>query len=137
MTANLNAIIGIEALTGALGVELRKPLTTSAELAKVIAALRAKVATLEEEDRYMADDLKAAAELVADGTLSGVISAGILPDLESMTCAPLKPAREIRLSFLACRMRGRMCRTISGRGSTTTAKSLPIPTGIFTSSMTA
>ncbi|ABX64097.1 histidine ammonia-lyase [Brucella suis 63/252] len=82
MTANLNAIIGIEALTGALGVELRKPLTTSAELAKVIAALRAKVVTLE-EDRYMADDLKAAAELVADGTLSGVISAGILPDLEA------------------------------------------------------
>lgn len=82
MTANLNAIIGIEALTGALGVELRKPLTTSAELAKVIAALRAKVATLE-EDRYMADDLKAAAELVADGTLSGVISAGILPYLEA------------------------------------------------------
>ncbi|CUW45339.1 histidine ammonia-lyase [Brucella vulpis] len=82
MTANLNAIIGIEALTGALGVELRKPLTTSAELAKMIAALRAKVPTLE-EDRYMADDLKAAAELVADGTLSGVISAGILPDLEA------------------------------------------------------
>lgn len=82
MTANLNAIIGIEALTGALGVELREPLTTSPELAKVIAALRANIPTLE-EDRYMADDLKNAAELVADGALSGVISAGILPPLES------------------------------------------------------
>ncbi len=82
MTANLNAIIGIEALTGALGVELREPLTTSPELAGAIAALRAKVQTLE-EDRYMADDLKAAAELVVDGTLAGVVSDGILPSLEA------------------------------------------------------
>ena len=46
MTANLNAIIGIEALTGALGVELREPLTTSPELAKVIAVLGGRVRTL-------------------------------------------------------------------------------------------
>lgn len=82
MTANLNAIIGIEALTGALGVELREPLTTSPELAKVIAVLRAKVPTLE-DDRYMADDLKNAADLVADGVLSGAVSSGILPALEA------------------------------------------------------
>ncbi len=81
MTANLNAIIGIEALTGALGVELREPLTTSPELAKVIAALR-RVPTLE-DDRYMADDLRNAAELVADGVLAGAISSGILPSLEA------------------------------------------------------
>ncbi len=82
MTANLNAIIGIEALTGALGVELREPLTTSPELAKVIAALRGRVPTLE-DDRYMADDLKNAAELVADGALAGAVSSGILPSLEA------------------------------------------------------
>ena len=82
MTANLNAIIGIEALTGALGVELREPLTTSPELAKVIAVLRAKVPTLE-DDRYMADDLKNAADLVADGALAGAVSSGILPSLEA------------------------------------------------------
>ncbi|EXL08401.1 histidine ammonia-lyase [Brucella anthropi] len=82
MTANLNAIIGIEALTGALGVELREPLTTSPELAKVIAVLRAKVPTLE-DDRYMADDLKNAADLVADSALAGAVSSGILPALEA------------------------------------------------------
>ncbi len=82
MTANLNAIIGIEALTGALGVELREPLTTSPELAKVMAALRGRVPTLE-DDRYMADDLKNAAELVADGALAGAVSSGILPSLEA------------------------------------------------------
>ena len=82
MTANLNAIIGIEALTGALGVELREPLTTSPELAKVIAVLRAKVPTLE-DDRYMADDLKNTADLVADGALAGAVSSGILPSLEA------------------------------------------------------
>ncbi len=135
MTANLNAIIGIEALTGALGVELREPLTTSPELAKVIAALRANIPTLE-EDRYMADDLKNAAELVADGALSGVISAGILP-LWSHEMSAFEIRQGIRRSFLACHIRVRMCRTISGRGSTTMAASLPTPTGIFTSFMTA
>ncbi|MGN6447692.1 MAG: histidine ammonia-lyase [Brucella intermedia] len=82
MTANLNAIIGIEALTGALGVELREPLTTSPELARVIAALRDRVPTLE-DDRYMADDLRNAADLVADGVLAGAVSGGILPTLEA------------------------------------------------------
>ncbi|MEE9908969.1 histidine ammonia-lyase [Brucella intermedia] len=82
MTANLNAIIGIEALTGALGVELREPLTTSPELAGVIAALRDRVPTLE-DDRYMADDLRNAADLVADGVLAGAVSGGILPTLEA------------------------------------------------------
>ncbi|HHV70528.1 MAG TPA: aromatic amino acid lyase, partial [Ochrobactrum intermedium] len=82
MTANLNAIIGIEALTGALGVELREPLTTSPELARVINALRDRVPTLE-DDRYMADDLRNAADLVADGVLAGAVSGGILPSLEA------------------------------------------------------
>ncbi|MDR0252266.1 MAG: aromatic amino acid lyase, partial [Brucellaceae bacterium] len=82
MTDNLNAIIGIEALTGALGVELRGPLETSPELKAVIAVLRTKVPTLE-VDRYMADDLAAAAEIVADGSLNAAISANILPALEA------------------------------------------------------
>ncbi|WP_374833043.1 histidine ammonia-lyase [Paenochrobactrum pullorum] len=82
MTDNLNAIIGIEALTGALGVELREPLETSPELKKAIAALRAKVPTLE-IDRYMANDLETATEVVADGSLNASISNGILPSLEA------------------------------------------------------
>ena len=81
MTENLFAIIGIEALTAAQGVELRAPLTTSVELQKAIAALRAVVPTLD-EDRYMATDIAAAAELVADGTLVGSVSADSLPALK-------------------------------------------------------
>lgn len=81
MTNNLNAIIGIEALTGALGVELRSPLETSPELQAAVAVLRSKVPTLE-TDRYMADDLAAVTQIVADGSLNAAISSGILPALE-------------------------------------------------------
>ena len=80
MTENLFGIIGIEALAGALGVELRAPLATSPELLRAIAALRAIVPTLE-EDRYLATDIAAATALVADGRLAAAISPGILPDL--------------------------------------------------------
>lgn len=82
MTENLFAIIGIEALAGALGVELRAPLITSAELQKAIACVRNVVPSLE-EDRYMANDLEAATRLIADGALVGSVSANILPALEA------------------------------------------------------
>jgi histidine ammonia-lyase len=81
MTENLFAIIGIEALTAAQGVELRAPLATSPELKKAIAAIRAVVPSLE-EDRYMANDLKAATMLIASGGLNASVSSGILPALE-------------------------------------------------------
>jgi histidine ammonia-lyase len=82
MTENLFAIIGIEALAGAQGVELRAPLTTSAELQKAIACVRDAVASLE-EDRYMANDLAAATRLIADGSLVNSVTNGILPALEA------------------------------------------------------
>ena len=81
MTENLFGIIGIEALTAAQGVELRAPLATSLRLQRALAAIRAVVPTLE-EDRYMANDLKAATELVATGTLNSAVDADILPGLE-------------------------------------------------------
>ncbi|PTM93618.1 histidine ammonia-lyase [Mycoplana dimorpha] len=81
MTDNLFAIIGIEALTAVQGVECRAPLATSPELQKAVAALRAVSPSIE-EDRYMADDLKIASDLVASGTLNAAVSAGILPALE-------------------------------------------------------
>ncbi len=80
MTDNLFSIIGIEALTAVQGVEFRAPLATSPELQKAAASLRAVSAAIE-EDRYLADDLQAAGELVASGTLNAAISAGILPKL--------------------------------------------------------
>ncbi|MEJ5085546.1 histidine ammonia-lyase [Brucella pseudogrignonensis] len=82
MTENLNAIIGIEALTGALGVELRGPLETSPELKRAVAVLRAKVSTLD-VDRYMANDLASASAIIADGSFVASISANILPALEA------------------------------------------------------
>jgi histidine ammonia-lyase len=82
MTDNLFGIIGIEAMTAAQGIEFRAPLTTSAELQKAIACLRAVVPTLQ-EDRYLAPDLEAAAKLVADGSLIASVSANLLPTLAS------------------------------------------------------
>ncbi|MBK5566990.1 histidine ammonia-lyase [Ensifer sp. SSB1] len=82
MTENLFSIIGIEALTAVQGVEFRAPLATSPELQKAAAALRAVSPTIE-EDRYMANDLKAAGDLIASGRLNAAVSAGILPGLEA------------------------------------------------------
>ncbi len=80
MTRNLYVILGVEALTGAQGVELRAPLVTSPELRAAIAALRTRVPALE-DDRYMADDLRIAADLIADGGFDTAVSPGLLPDL--------------------------------------------------------
>jgi histidine ammonia-lyase len=80
MTDNLFGILGIEAVAAVQGVELRGPLKTSPELLKAVAVLRGRVSTLE-DDRYLAPDLAAAADLVASGALIDTISAGILPAL--------------------------------------------------------
>ncbi len=69
MNTNLSAILGVEAMCAAQGVEFRAPLTTSAPLARVLARLRQDVATLG-EDRYLAPDLEAAAALVAADALA-------------------------------------------------------------------
>lgn len=63
MNENLAQIIGIELLTAAQGVELRKPLKTSPTLQEVIKKLREKIPVLQ-GDRYMAGDLAIAAELI-------------------------------------------------------------------------
>jgi histidine ammonia-lyase len=68
MAANLERIVAIEALTAAQGVELRAPLRTSAPLAAAIATIRSAVPPLG-DDRYIAPDLAAAAELVKGGAL--------------------------------------------------------------------
>lgn len=81
MTDNLFSIIGIEALTAAQGIDFRAPLVSSPELSNVIATIRSVVPTLE-TDRYMATDLKAARDIVADGRLNAAVSHGILPVLE-------------------------------------------------------
>lgn len=79
MVANLNHILGVEAICAAQGIDFRAPLVTSAPLQRVMAAIRAAIPALE-DDRYLAPDLAAAAALVAGGALS--MAAGVpLPDL--------------------------------------------------------
>ncbi len=78
MNANLSRILGVEALCAAQGVEFRAPLQTSVVLQDVLARLRARVATIR-EDRYLAPDLEAAADLVASGALCDGLA---LPELE-------------------------------------------------------
>jgi histidine ammonia-lyase len=79
MNANLAAILGIEAMCAAQGVEFRAPLATSAPLARVVARLRQDVATMG-EDRYLAPDLTAAATLVTTGALAAAAQTA-LPEL--------------------------------------------------------
>lgn len=68
MTRNLAHIIGIEAVTGAQGITLR-PLATAAPLEAAIKRLRQDIPALS-DDRYMAPDLSAAADLILTGTLA-------------------------------------------------------------------
>ena len=69
MVDNLNVILGVEALCAAQGIEFRAPLLTSQPLQNVIAHLRETIPTLH-EDRYLAPDLAAAAQLIATGDLA-------------------------------------------------------------------
>ena len=68
MNTNLNVILGVELICAAQGIEFRAPLSTSPQLQAVIATARTMIAPLK-EDRYMASDLDAAAELIRDGQL--------------------------------------------------------------------
>ena len=68
MVANLERILGIEALCAAQGVEFRAPLARARRWPAAMARLRAEVPALG-EDRFLAPDLEAAAALVRDGAL--------------------------------------------------------------------
>ncbi|MES2664808.1 MAG: histidine ammonia-lyase [Pseudomonadota bacterium] len=69
MVANLNVILGVEAMCAAQGVEFRAPLQTSPPLQQAIARFRTDVAALE-ADRFMAPDMAAASTLIADAALT-------------------------------------------------------------------
>jgi histidine ammonia-lyase len=74
MTANLSVILGIEAICAAQGIEQRAPLITSDPLQDAMAILRDAVPTLQ-QDRYLAGDIKRAAELVLSDAIS--LAAGL------------------------------------------------------------
>jgi histidine ammonia-lyase len=79
MVENLDHILGVELLCAAQGIDFRAPLPTSAPLQRVVARLRRDVATLG-DDRYLAPDLVAAAQLVASGEVAAATGLS-LPDL--------------------------------------------------------
>lgn len=68
MAANLEGIIGIEALAGAQGVEFRAPLKTGPRLRSAMVTLRRSVPSLT-QDRRLSGDLETAAQLVREGAL--------------------------------------------------------------------
>ncbi|MGR3468791.1 MAG: histidine ammonia-lyase [Shimia sp.] len=68
MNANLNVILGVEAICAAQGIHFRAPLRTSAPLQAAVAALRAEVPVIE-GDRYLAPDIERAAAMIAEGRL--------------------------------------------------------------------
>jgi len=76
MNENLAAILGIEALSAAQGIEYRAPIETSPALHSVIGRIREVSATLS-EDRDVSGDIAAASALMADGPLAQSASLGI------------------------------------------------------------
>jgi histidine ammonia-lyase len=69
MITNLNTILGVELLCAAQGIEYRAPLKTSIRLSRVLANLRSHIPSLR-TDRYMANDIKTAAQLIEQGSLA-------------------------------------------------------------------
>jgi histidine ammonia-lyase len=73
---NAAAVIGIELLAGAQGVDFHAPLKSAAPLQAARDAIRAEV-PFHEADRYLADDVAWAKAAVLEGALSGAIEAGL------------------------------------------------------------
>lgn len=68
MNENLSVIIGVELMCAVQGIEFRAPVKTSDKLIKAMSIIRGRVPKLE-EDRYMADDIVAAASIISSGQL--------------------------------------------------------------------
>jgi histidine ammonia-lyase len=80
MNANLERILGIEALSAAQGVEFRGPLKTSTRLASVMSAIREKVSAVK-KDRYLAPDLEKAGVMIREGYVARAAGIEVLPKL--------------------------------------------------------
>lgn len=78
MARNTATIVGIELMAAADGIGFHAPLQTSAPLAAVIAALRARVPPVA-RDRFLANDIDAARELVESGMFRNHMTDGLLP----------------------------------------------------------
>ena len=80
MADNSAAIVAIELLAAAQGLEFRRPLKSSEALERAHALIRVVVPALD-EDRYMAPDIEAAKSLVQSGAFDKFMPGGLLPSL--------------------------------------------------------
>ena len=72
MAANSGAVAAIELLAAAQGIDLRRPLKTSPLLQKIHGAVRGRAAFWD-QDREMAPDIAAVAELVSSGEIRRLV----------------------------------------------------------------
>jgi len=80
MNSNTAAIVGIELLAAAQGVDMRKPHKPSERLQQAMAMVRKEVAFYD-RDRYFFPDIQKASELVASGQFNQYVPAGLLASL--------------------------------------------------------
>jgi histidine ammonia-lyase len=78
MIANARAILAIEYLAAAQGIEFHRPLTTSPKLEMAVAALRREVPRLA-ADRAFTPDIEAADRLIEEGALTDLTDSLSLP----------------------------------------------------------
>lgn len=78
MAENTAYILGIEILGAAQGIDFRNPLKTTEKLEKAKKILRDKV-SFYDEDRYFADDIKKAYELIRDGRFNAFLPPNLMP----------------------------------------------------------
>lgn len=76
MARNAAAIVGIELLAAAQGIDFHRPARSSASLEKVHAEIRAAV-SFYSADRYFAPDIEAATALVTDGRFATFVAAAL------------------------------------------------------------
>jgi histidine ammonia-lyase len=76
MAENAANVVAIELLAAAQGCDFHAPMTSSVPLEKARAALRARVPHLT-DDRYLAPDIAAAADLVRSGALAAATGAAL------------------------------------------------------------
>jgi histidine ammonia-lyase len=79
---NVAAVVGVELLAAAQGIDFHRPARSSVSLEKAHADIRALV-SFYDADRYFAPDIEAAKSLVRSGRFSGLLG----PLLPSRTAA--------------------------------------------------
>ena len=77
MADNTAAIVGIELLAAAQGIELRKPVTTSPRLQRVLKLLREDT-SFWDQDRLMAPEIEAAKRLVRNPALREIVELSVV-----------------------------------------------------------